>query len=93
MSEITIKFPSDFELAVRLTKEELEDHILLMAALKMFELGKISSGKAAEFAGLSRVQFFDACKRYKVSVINYSVEEILDEVKHFENSEQKNSGN
>jgi predicted HTH domain antitoxin len=29
-----------------------------MAALKMFELGKISSGKAAELAGMSRSDFF-----------------------------------
>jgi predicted HTH domain antitoxin len=36
----------------------MEQHLRLMAALKMFELGKISSGKAAELAGMSRVEFF-----------------------------------
>jgi len=35
----------------------MEQHIRLMAALKMFELGKISSGKAAELAGMSRLAF------------------------------------
>jgi len=81
MSDITITYPSGFEHAVHLTKGELEDHIRLMAALKMFELGKISSGKAAEFAGMSRPVFFDACNRYKVSVFNYSDEEIAKELK------------
>jgi predicted HTH domain antitoxin len=81
MSELTIKYPPEFEHAVQLTKEELEAHIRLMAALKMFELGKISSGKAAEFAGLSRVEFYEMCGRYKVSIFNYSPDEIEDELK------------
>lgn len=81
MSEITIKYPSEFERAVHLTKEELEVHIRLMAALKMFELGKISSGKAAEFAGVSRVEFFEICNRYKVSILNYSENEIENEIR------------
>lgn len=80
MSEITIKYPSEFENSVHLTKDEFEAHIRLMAALKMFELGKISSGKAAEFAGMSRVDFFDACKLYKVSIVNYTPEEIESEI-------------
>ncbi len=45
-----------------------------MAALKMFELGKLSSGKAAELAGLSRVEFFEMCGRYRVSLFNYPPE-------------------
>ena len=56
--ELKIPYPPGFEMAVHLTKSELEQHLRLMAALKMFELGKISSGKAAELAGMSRSDFF-----------------------------------
>jgi len=52
--ELKLKYPAGFEKAVHMTKEEMEQHIRLMAALKMFELGKISTGKAAELAGMSR---------------------------------------
>ena len=76
MQEITLEYPDDFELAVHTTRDELEAEIRLMAALKMFELGKISSGKAAELAGLSRVEFFDMCGRYRVPVFNYPPEEL-----------------
>ena len=69
--ELTIRYPAGFERAVHLTKAEMEQHLRLMAALKMFELGKISSGKAAELAGMSRVEFFEACGRYRVSIFNY----------------------
>ena len=78
---LQIKFPKGFKFAVGMTKQELEQHIRLMAALKMFELGKLSSGKAAEFAGMSRVQFLETCGMYRVSVFNYPVEDVESELK------------
>jgi predicted HTH domain antitoxin len=79
--KLEIKYPAEFELAVRMTKEELERHIRLMAALKMFELGKVSSGKAAELAGLSRIEFLETCGTYRVSVFNVHPEEIETELR------------
>jgi len=89
--ELKIKYPSGFEHAVHMTKEEIEHHIRLMAALKMFELGKISSGRAAELAGMSRVEFFEACGRYRVSPFNYTDEEVEEEVKKDFESAKKTS--
>ena len=91
VEELKIKYPSGFEQAVHMTKEEIEHHIRLMAALKMFELGKISSGKAAELAGMSRVEFFEACGRYRVSPFNYLDEEVEEEVKKDFESAKKTS--
>lgn len=81
IEELKIKYPTGFEQAVHMTKEEMEQHIRLMAALKMFELGKISSGKAAELAGISRIDFLETCARYRVSVFNYPPDEVESEVK------------
>ena len=39
--ELKIHYPSGLEQQVSLTKSEMEQHIRLMAALKMFELGKM----------------------------------------------------
>jgi predicted HTH domain antitoxin len=47
----------------------------------MFELGKISSGKAAELAGMSRTEFLEACGRYRVSIFNYPDDEAETEIK------------
>jgi len=74
--ELIIRYPEGLERAVHLTKAEMEQHIRLMAALKMFELGKLSSGKAAELAGMSRIEFFEACGLYHVSIFNYPDNEI-----------------
>ena len=80
MQQITLEYPEDLAAAVQTTPEELQAQIRLMAALKMFELGKLSSGKAAELAGMSRVEFFEACGRYHVSVFSYPPEELEAEI-------------
>ena len=83
MSEraITMQLPDELNLAVKTTPEELAAQIRLMAALKMFELGKLSSGKAAELAGMPRVEFLEMCGRYRVSIFNYPPEELEAELR------------
>jgi predicted HTH domain antitoxin len=76
MTKLTIDYPEGLERAVSTTRQELEGQIRLMAALKMFELGKLSSGMAAQLVGVSRVEFFEMCGRYRVSIVNYNDEEI-----------------
>jgi predicted HTH domain antitoxin len=41
-------------------------------AIKWYELGEISQGKASEIAGLSRSKFISALSRYQVDFIQYS---------------------
>jgi predicted HTH domain antitoxin len=40
--------------------------LCLLAAVKLYELGRLSSGRAAELAGMSRVEFLMNLGRYKV---------------------------
>jgi predicted HTH domain antitoxin len=81
MKQMRVDYPEDLAQAIQLTPEETAAQILLMAALKMFELGKLSSGKAAELAGLSRVEFLEACGRYRVSPFNYPADELEGELR------------
>ena len=76
MSQVQLTIPEGFESAVHLTAGELESQIRLMAALKMFELGKISSGKASELAGVSRVEFLELCGRYQIAVTQYAQDDL-----------------
>ncbi len=80
MSQVQLNLPEGFKQAVHLTAAELESQIRLMAALKMFELGKLSSDKAAELAGVSRVEFLELCGRYRVPVAQYGPGELEREV-------------
>ena len=78
---LEVSYPAGLEQAVEMTKQEFAHHLRLMAALKMFELGKLSSGKAAELAGLSRTEFLETCGRYQVSVFNYPDADVDDELR------------
>jgi len=73
--------PENFESTIEMTRAELDHHLRLMAALKMFELGQISTGKAAELIGISRVDFLQTCGRYRVSAFNYPPDEIEAEIR------------
>jgi len=50
------------------------------AAVKWYELGKVSQGKAAEIAGLSRSAFITALSRYCVTAFQYTAAELDDEL-------------
>jgi predicted HTH domain antitoxin len=41
--------------------------LAMLAAVKLYELGKLSSGRAAQLAGLTRVEFLLALGRYQGS--------------------------
>lgn len=79
--KVDVSVPEGFEDTVSTTEGELADQVRLMAALKMFELGKLSSGHAAQLAGRTRAEFLEACGRYRVSAFNYSSEEAANELR------------
>lgn len=70
------------ELAVALGRREsdLDMELRMASALKLFELGRISSGLAARLAGISRVEFLLTCGQYGVSVFQQTETELQDDV-------------
>lgn len=52
----------------------------LLGAIKLFELGKLSSGRAAQLAGVSRVEFLMMLGRYGVSPFQVTEEELRQEI-------------
>ena len=78
---VDVSVPEGFEESISTTAGELEDQVRLMAALMVFELGKLSSGHAAQLAGRTRTGFLEACGRYRVSVFNYSSENAGEELR------------
>ncbi len=78
---LNIKYSDDVLLSLKESKEEFEEEAKYLLALKLYELGKISSGKAAKIAGLSRVAFLMRLGRYKVSPFQVDFDEILEEAR------------
>jgi len=74
-----IPYSEDLLLSLKESKEQFEQDARFFLAIKLYELGKISSGKAAKLAGLGRVQFLLKLGQYQVSPFQVSMEEILEE--------------
>jgi len=58
--------PEKVLLAEKTDKNAFAQELPILAAVKLYELRRLSSGRAAELAGMSRVEFLLALKRYKV---------------------------
>ena len=78
---LTIDYPMELSTALGKRPEDVASEVRLMAALKLFETGRISSGLAAKLAGMGRAQFLVSCGQYGVSVFQQTPEEIESDVK------------
>ena len=58
MSKITMNLPEKASLALKVPDAALGGELLLAAAVKLYELGRLSSGAAAELAGLPKPLFW-----------------------------------
>jgi predicted HTH domain antitoxin len=74
--QVTIELPEDVLPILRTSPDAFVAEMRLAAAIKWYEQGRVSQGKAAELAGLSRQAFIDALGRYDVSPIQTTPEQL-----------------
>ena len=63
---ITLDIPAKVLLAEKTDDAAFGLELRTLAAVKLYELGRLSSGRAAELAGTPRVEFLLVLGRYKV---------------------------
>jgi len=64
--QIVLDIPEKVLLAEHTDEAAIAREMRILAAMKLYELGRFSSGRAAELAGMSRVEFLMSLGRYKV---------------------------
>jgi predicted HTH domain antitoxin len=75
MKKMILEIPENIDLDEKEAKRFL--------AAKLYEVGKLSLGQAAELAGLSKIAFSEILKDYNVSLINYSPSDISRDAAQF----------
>ena len=64
--QVAIDVPEKILLAEKTDEIGFSRELRMLAAVKLYELGRLSSGRAAELAGMTRVEFLISLYRYRV---------------------------
>ena len=79
MNTLTIELPMDGLPSRAELPENFSDEVRFFLALKLFEQGRISSGKAGRLSGMGRVEFLLAASRAGVPVVDLNQDEMDEE--------------
>jgi predicted HTH domain antitoxin len=76
LKEATVTYPQGLPQLLKMSDDEFADELRFLAAVKLYELGRLSSGKSAELAGMTLVDFLGSLGRVGVPAINLRDEEV-----------------
>lgn len=74
--ELVVQIPQSLPDAMQRSPEEFAREAKMAMAVKFYEMKRLSSGMAAQLAGVPRVEFLLELQRYGVPVIDLSADEI-----------------
>ena len=75
---IAINYPESLAFSLKMENEEFQDEMKIISLIKLYELGKISSGHAANLLNISRIDFLDLLQKYNVSYFHNGLENELE---------------
>lgn len=79
-STIKVELPKSLALSLKMDDKEFSDEIKKAAILKLYEMGKISSGIAAKTLGVTRIDFLEILDKHKISYISVDDQEIEEDI-------------
>lgn len=79
MNTLTIELPLEGLPLPAELPDNFSDEVRFFLALKLFEQGRITSGKAGRLSGMGRVEFLLAASRAGVPVVDLNQDEMDEE--------------
>ena len=80
MNVLTIPYSEDLLLSMKRSPQEFEAEARLLLAVKLYEMDRISTGEAANLAGMSRVAFMFELARFGLSPIGQDPRELAEDL-------------
>ena len=82
MSQVTFSIPDEILVALKASPEVVASRIRFAASVKLYEIGQLSSGAAAQLAGVPKPYFLSHLTDYGVNAFDQSEEEITHDLKN-----------
>ncbi len=76
MQTMKIDYPESLPAVANQSRESFERDAKQAMAVKLYELGRLSSGQAAGLAGIPRAEFLLRCHEYNASTVHWDADEI-----------------
>ncbi len=73
---LTIPYPQDLLLSLKEDEHGFEAEARLLLAVKLYEMGRVTTGMAARLAGVDRVSFMFELDRFGLSPIGVDADEL-----------------
>lgn len=79
--DVKLTIPNQAIRALNVADQELETYLRLVAAIKLYELGQLSSGAAAQFADLPKPLFLNKLAEFGVDTFTLKTHEFAQETR------------
>jgi len=80
MHTLSLPYPDDLLITSGKSPEALEAELAFLLAVKLFELRRLSLGKAAALCSMTKPRFMFELGRLQVPIINLDDDQIADEL-------------
>jgi predicted HTH domain antitoxin len=74
--QIAVLYPESLAFSLKMQDQEFEREVKIISLVKLYELGKVSSGIAARILNISRLEFLNILSQYNVSYFASTEEEL-----------------
>lgn len=80
---INIEYPESLANILRLSTKDFESEMKKNSLVKLYELGKVSSGVAAKVLKISRIDFLELLPKYNVSILSqYDFDDLMEDIEN-----------
>jgi predicted HTH domain antitoxin len=81
MHTLSLPFPDDLLITSGKSPQALEAELAFLLAAKLFELRRLSLGKAATFCHMNKLTFMYELGRLQIPIVNLDEDQIADELR------------